>query len=192
MIQSYENEIRQDIHNWINNFLNHPNPNTSGELLCPFAKSILDSGKLRIEVNSTLFSPAFYDKMIPTFDPSKEEVLILASTTDDRSKAELSSYCKYGNYIHYYKDDIYLMDFHPDDSDEAEEQFGTSDYSDVDPVPYTMLFVQKLSSLVKASRQLQLRNYYDKWEHLDYINLVKPREILWKMFKNHHANTLTS
>ena len=178
-------KIEKDIHCWVYEFLAKTNELLGWLPVCPYAAKALHEERARIAINTNLFSESFYEKYIPTFDHHKEDILILVSTLNERSFTEFNGFITKQNQCILWKEDVFIMGSHPDDTEEGIELFGTNEYNDEEVGPYPMIFVQKLSDLVHESRKLQKTNYYDNFKVKDYKQLVDEREELYKRMIHH-------
>jgi hypothetical protein len=156
-----EQEITEDLNNWIRDFVEKPNPLLNGWAPCPYARQARISNSIEIVFSDPQQLISSVERGL-LFLESKDVVIICFDHTAI-SADEVEEMVKIHNYALMPRDYVILED-HPD----AEEilngvkmNFGKCG----------LLLVQKLSKLNAASDQLREKGYYDTWpdENLDAV-----------------------
>lgn len=167
--------IKQDIIEWMKGSVFKSNETCSGMTLCPFAEKIYQQKRLKIV--TSIESGKTYQDYALTFDKSKYDIIIFADIHYPQTPQELHDDIDLFNNVNF-KNDIYLMAFHPDETDEAAELFGDFFGSDIEVPDYSMVFIQKLLKLDDAAKNLEDTAYYDNWKLKEYKKLVIERRRL--------------
>ena len=175
-------EIKQDVRNWSEHFLEVRNEHLGGMPACPFAKSTWKLKKVRVELKP---KRSWYKKtlnsILDSFNCDKHELLIFCDLYDSYSPEDLGLVTEAYNTFYNLKD-LYFMSFHPDDPATVEDQEFLvnpgKDHDDSVSYPmysYSMMLVQKFSQLQEASDKLHRMGYYKRWPKNYYNEVVKSR-----------------
>ncbi len=175
-------EIKQDVRNWSEHFLEVRNEHLGGMPACPFAKSTWKLKKVRVELKP---KRSWYKKtlnsILDSFNWDKHEILIFCDLYHSYSPEDLGLVTEAYNTFYNLKD-LYFMSFHPDDPATVEDQeFLVNPGKDHDnsvsyPMySYSMMLVQKFSQLQEASDKLHRMGYYKRWPKNYYNEVVKSR-----------------
>lgn len=157
-----EREIREQLKEWINNFVGKPNKLLKNWPPCPFARQALFSNLVEIFFNdndrdidsfitSNLYRLSTLEVLIFCIDPKKIDPVRLSEKIDI-----LNQLLKKYDYV--------LLEDHPDQPEilnGVSMNFGKC----------ALVLAQKLSKLNDASEELRKIGYYDHWpkENLDYV-----------------------
>ena len=175
-------EIKQDVRNWSEHFLEVRNEHLGGMPACPFAKSTWKLKKVRVELKP---KRSWYKKtlnnILDSFNWNKHEILIFCDLYHSYSPEDLGNVTEAYNTFYNLKD-LYFMSFHPDDPATVEDQEFLvnpgKDHDDSVSYPmysYSMMLVQKFSQLQEASDKLHRMGYYKRWPKNYYNEVVKSR-----------------
>jgi len=175
-------EIKQDVRNWSEHFLEVRNEHLGGMPACPFAKSTWKLKKVRVELKP---KRSWYKKtlnsILDSFNWDKHEILIFCDLYHSYSPEDLGLVTEAYNTFYNLKD-LYFMSFHPDDPATVEDQEFLvnpgKDHDDSVSYPmysYSMMLVQKFSQLQEASDKLHRMGYYKRWPKNYYNEVVKSR-----------------
>lgn len=142
--------MSQWVASWVED-LSKPNAET-GMALCPFAKKAWDAGDVKVVETQDLWSAVHQE--VETFGQHK--VVVCARDGFEESYEELEAACTALNRWFAFKGmDIWLLASHMDK---------------------TLVFVQRLSELVLASRALEKLGYYAGYADEDYQRLIAQRD----------------
>tara|TARA_R100001015_G_scaffold18490_2_gene11779 strand:- start:2476 stop:3063 length:588 start_codon:yes stop_codon:yes gene_type:complete len=168
-------DVKQDMENWITNYLDIPNEYYNGIKPCPFAKK------------------AWFDNKVKVILGHKEEVLMELDDWDDKHQLVavifkdfegLDDWCQSLN-PELSKEDLYLMAHEPLDEDEYEEGDPTltsESWGKVTDEVYGWVFIQRLSEVCKYSDILSKQDYY-KDLPADFLAYVDSRRSYYEGFK---------
>ena len=132
-----EESIRKEIRDWSKHSLEKANENYNGFPPCPYAAKAWIDNKVDIQFK---------------YDLSPEKLYENISHYNDKYEAISNDA--------FHNKDIYVMGCHPeDDTNEIIE--SDSFETEVDDV-YSMIFIQRLSLLERASEKLRSKGYYDR------------------------------
>lgn len=151
--------IVQELHNWMQNFVEKPNPMLAGWAPCPFARQarinnlveIVFADSLLDSLHSSLDLLDHKDVVVICFDHKKITAESLEQLVSDQNKIIMEK-------------DYVILEDHPDKQELVNGvQMNFSKCG--------LLLLQKLSKLNQASEQLRAKNYYEHWpkEVLDYV-----------------------
>ena len=173
-----EDSIRKEIRDWSKHSLEKANENYNGFPPCPYAAKAWIDNKVDIQFKYDLSPEKLYENISHYND--KYELIILVDleyeVEPDRFHGYLEGINEAISNNAFQDKDIYVMGFHPED-DVNEIIESDSFETEVDDV-YSMIFIQRLSLLERASEKLRSKGYYDR-THGNY----KVDEILQKRNK---------
>ena len=173
-----EESIRKEIRDWSKHSLEKANENYNGFPPCPYAAKAWIDNKVDIQFKYDLSPEKLYENISHYND--KYELIILVDLEYELEPDRFHGYLEGINEAisnNAFQDkDIYVMGFHPED-DVNEIIESDSFETEVDDV-YSMIFIQRLSLLERASEKLRSKGYYDR-THGNY----KVDEILQKRNK---------
>ena len=157
-----EESIRKEIRDWSKHSLEKANENYNGFPPCPYAAKAWIDNKVDIQFKYDLSPEKLYENISHYND--KYELIILVDLEYELEPDRFHGYLEGINEAisnNAFQDkDIYVMGFHPeDDTNEIIE--SDSFETEVDDV-YSMIFIQRLSLLEKASEKLRSKGYYDR------------------------------
>lgn len=144
-------KIKQEISNWVKDYLDVPNEYYNGLKPCPFAHKAWFGDKTKTilgDKQTVLENVAFFDRSkdltIVVYDPDKEE--------------DMDDWCESLNKVIGFTD-LFLIVFNPYD-DPDDPRLHEDAYKTVVDYPYGAVFIQSLSELKKASSLLDRQGYY--------------------------------
>ena len=157
-----EESIRKEIRDWAKHSLEKANENYNGFPPCPYAAKAWIDNKVDIQFKYDLSPEKLYENISHYND--KYELIILVDLEYELEPDRFHGYLEGINEAisnNAFQDkDIYVMGFHPeDDTNEIIE--SDSFETEVDDV-YSMIFIQRLSLLERASEKLRSKGYYDR------------------------------
>ena len=157
-----EESIRKEIRDWSKHSLEKANENYNGFPPCPYAAKAWIDNKVDIQFKYDLSPEKLYENISHYND--KYELIILVDLEYELEPDRFHGYLEGINEAisnNAFQDkDIYVMGFHPED-DVNEIIESDSFETEVDDV-YSMIFIQRLSLLEKASEKLRSKGYYDR------------------------------
>ena len=162
-------QIKDSIVQWMKEFAEAPHPLWNDMPPCPYAKSArLKSNGLDIVVQGT---EDYYDSIrqgVAVFKESVTEVMLIVAHT----VVDPIQYTQQINEINQtiLSDGLILLTDHPAI---VEFNHGVS----VQQGTYVITFIQHISTLLAASKQLHKTAYYDNWEPSQYKSVVTDRFI---------------
>ena len=157
-----EDSIRKEIRDWSKHSLEKANENYNGFPPCPYAAKAWIDNKVDIQFKYDLSPEKLYENISHYND--KYELIILVDLEYELEPDRFHGYLEGINEAisndAFQDKDIYVMGFHPeDDTNEIIE--SDSFETEVDYV-YSMIFIQRLSLLERASEKLRSKGYYDR------------------------------
>jgi len=157
-----EDSIRKEIRDWSKHSLEKANENYNGFPPCPYAAKAWIDNKVDIQFKYDLSPEKLYENISHYND--KYELIILVDLEYELEPDRFHGYLEGINEAisndAFQDKDIYVMGFHPeDDTNEIIE--SDSFETEVDDV-YSMIFIQRLSLLERASEKLRSKGYYDR------------------------------
>ena len=157
-----EESIRKEIRDWSKHSLEKANENYNGFPPCPYAAKAWIDNKVDIQFKYDLSPEKLYENISHYND--KYELIILVDLEYELEPDRFHGYLEGINEAisnnSFQDKDIYVMGFHPeDDTNEIIE--SDSFETEVDDV-YSMIFIQRLSLLERASEKLRSKGYYDR------------------------------
>ena len=151
-------ELKQYIDQWVKS-LSVKRPEIGNFPICPF------SGKAKYH----LISSTFYGGVREALDKIGEYDIIIINLEEHYTPDELEKEVDlYNNNLRH--DDIYIFYDHPDQLENINGVVTNNK-------KYTLLLIQKLSDLNKASDSLKKTNYYSYWTKQYYDKIVTKREV---------------
>lgn len=157
-----EESIRKEIRYWSKHSLEKANENYNGFPPCPYAAKAWIDNKVDIQFKYDLSPEKLYENISHYND--KYELIILVDLEYELEPDRFHGYLEGINEAisnNVFQDkDIYVMGFHPED-DVNEIIESDSFETEVDDV-YSMIFIQRLSLLERASEKLRSKGYYNR------------------------------
>ena len=150
--------VKQDIEQWIMNFVEVPHPNLGGWPPCPYARS----ARLRKSFDVRLGQDPYFDlKNISRWGLGTWEVIIMVYDPEQWSHEQLSVSIDHANREWLLHSDIIALEDHPADPEivnGVKMNQGT----------YALALVQSLSDLNNRARAMAARGFYHAWPE-DYL-----------------------
>jgi hypothetical protein len=153
--------IQQQLHEWLIDFVEKPNPLLNGWAPCPHARKSRISGKFGIkfttganlvsDIEAAAQELTDRDVIAICFDPADISAQNLAQLVSEQNQKLMLN-------------DVLLLEDHPDDEEWLNGVKMNFEHCGI-------VFVQQLSKINQASAQLRDRGYYDHWpqENLDSV-----------------------
>ena len=175
-----EESIRKEIRDWSKHSLEKANENYNGFPPCPYAAKAWIDNKVDIQFKYDLSPEKLYENISHYND--KYELIILVDLEYELEPDRFHGYLEGINEAisnNAFQDkDIYVMGFHPeDDTNEIIE--SDSFETEVDDV-YSMIFIQRLSLLERASEKLRSKGYYDRTYGNYKVDEILPENVIRK------------
>lgn len=154
-------KAKQDILNWVENFVEQSNPSLNGWSPCPFARRSRLENKLHICQGSELSQDV--TDLVSSWD-DKNDVVIFVYNKEKYTVDELSTYIEQINMERALPNDILILEDHPDDPEVVN---GVS----LNQGQYILVLCQRFSKVNLASAELKDQGYYDLWpkEYFDRV-----------------------
>lgn len=160
--------IHKDIREWIA-FLQKPQTKLNKFPVCPFAKSAVKSGSIRIVIHSTGCLESYLRGIIDAWKHDPLQVLVCVDL-QDHSREGLDHICdRINRWSMLPKTDLVLLADHPD------EPFFLNGVQTSQGC-YRMVLIQRLSELNDHSDSLQKTNYYSVWTKDNLKRVVEWRQ----------------
>jgi hypothetical protein len=155
------NVIKQEMENWIVNYLDKPNKHFNNIPVCPFAKKAWFDNKVKVLLGSE--KEALHE--LKHWDDNYDLVVIVYSEWDKIREWESAVNAKV------YEEDLYVMVFDSSDTT-AEDPEDQGDWGVLTDDVYSWVFIQRLSEVEKYSNILEKGGYYKNSspEFMQYIN----------------------
>jgi hypothetical protein len=153
--------IRQQLQDWLLDFVEKPNPLLNGWAPCPYARKSRIDGKFNVKfctaqtlvetIKSAASELGQYDVVAVCIDPAEISAVDLELAVSAQNQQLMPA-------------DVLLLEDHPSAPEVlngVNMNFG----------PCAIVFVQQLSKINEASDQLRRNGYYDHWpqENLDDV-----------------------
>jgi hypothetical protein len=156
---------KQDLSEWIINFLDVPQETLNNIAPCPFAKSALVNNKIRFIVGSESIVQDMLT-LNTKWDSNYEGVVLIYSA--DINAENFVNSVEYVNNLFYRYSGLLALEDHPQISEDiAGLRFNNNKYA--------IVIVQQAEKLRKASEMLSKRDYYKNWTHKDLDKVVNWR-----------------
>jgi hypothetical protein len=149
--------IRQQLEQWLTNFVEQPNPLLNNWSPCPYARQARLSNKIFTVFDSPLEIHQYTNKL------EDYDAVILCFDHTKFSAGQIELFTTHVNSILMWQDYVVLED-HPDSEEyvnEVKMNFGKCG----------LMILQRLSKLNTAANQLKNKGYYNTWsqENLDEV-----------------------
>ena len=154
-------KAKQDILNWVENFVEQSNPSLNGWSPCPFARRSRLENRLQICEGSELLQDT--SDLISSWD-DKYDVVIFVYDKEQYTVDELSTHIEQINKEHALPKDILILEDHPSDL-EIVNGVGMNQGQ------YILVLCQRFSKVNLASADLKDQGYYNMWpkEYFDRV-----------------------
>lgn len=166
-------EAKQNILNWLEDFVEKPNLLMNGWPPCPYAKE----ARLRNRVN---ILPIDKNKLVETLESealkikaSQFDVSIIALLPENFLSIQETKELTLKFRQQWVAEDIYLLKDHPEDHE-------FSGAIKMNHGELQLFFIQKLSALEKASKDLSDAGYYKGWDPEYFARVVGARQAFKK------------
>lgn len=160
--------VKQDIHDWIQNFLGKRNPNLNNWAPCPYARQALREKRVDIRIGTI---PERDAKSLASADFTDFDVVLFVYNPTMFDADDFSARIQLLN-RQLSAQDMLALDDHPDNKETVNDvTFNNGQYA--------LMFTQSLSKLNSAAQILAAKGYYDTWpeEYLTdlFAGRVDPR-----------------
>jgi hypothetical protein len=156
---------KQDLTDWIINFLDVPQAILNNVAPCPFAKTALVSGKIRFVMGSDSVVQDMLALNVK-WDSEYEGVVLIYPS--DINAENFSNSVEYVNNLFYRHSGLLALEDHP----QIPEIIAGLNFNNN---KYAIVIVQRAEKLHKASKMLQKRGYYKNWQPQDIDAVVSWR-----------------
>lgn len=162
---------RQEIHNWVNNYLDRPSDFYGGNKPCPFAKPAIEQGEVKIVVGNV----SMIRDVVSTWDDEYRVVIICVPESESDP---VEDYCDGQNdFFRECESDLILIPFLPSEDDPDDPELDPEDWGALTDEAYTPVFVQRVHEVNKYSRILESRGYYEQVSPEFWAWVQKRREL---------------
>jgi hypothetical protein len=161
-----ESQIKQDLEQWLVNFVEQSNPLLNNWPPCPYARQ----ARLGNKINIVFDSPLEIAQYVSCLD--KYDVVVLCFDHKNYSTSQIELFAKHLNSILTLQDYVVLED-HPDSEEfvnGVKMNFGKCG----------LMILQRLSKLNTAADQLRDKGYYTTWSDENLVEVVNWRYDLCK------------
>lgn len=159
-------QAKQDILNWVENFVEQNNPNLNDWSPCPFSRRSRLENKLNIMEGNYIFKDV--ESLVLSWDDSFDVVMFVYDK-DRYTVKELTTYVEELNKDFTLSKDILVLEDHPDDPEIVN---GVT----MNQGQYILVLCQRFSKVNLASAELKDQGYYDLWPKEYYDRVVSWRE----------------
>ena len=160
------NQAKQDILNWVENFVEQGNPNLNGWSPCPFARRSRLENRLSILQGNDILHDV--TSLVQSWDDSNDVVAFIYDK-EQYTVDELSVHIEQLNMNCSLPKDILILEDHPDDPEIVN---GVS----MNQGQYILVLCQRFSKVNLASAELKEQGYYDLWTKEYYDRVAGWRE----------------
>ena len=161
-------QVKQEIRNWTENYLDVPSDHYNGSKPCPFAKKTLDNNEHRIEVSAE--HPA---RWYQEFAEDSKKIYIIAYQPDTIGLSEAVEELN----LKWAQDDVWGIAFEPGEDEPEDDGNDPEQWGSVTEEAYPMLLIQSLSETNNLSLSLEKKGYYNKCSP-DFMDYVQSRKDL--------------
>jgi hypothetical protein len=163
------------IEQWILNDLSKKKDFLGDMPVCPYAAEAMLKNRVVIKICDSTNEFDFLEQALKDFSVKKSQIHIVAiPSTTQICPQEFQSFVENCR-ERYFTQDIWILYDHPEIKEEV-EGFSFNQGS------HSLFIIQKLSELVKTSRDLQSTEYYKKWPADYFSDVVKLRENYYDRF----------
>ena len=158
--------VKQDIENWIVNFVEVPHPALGGWAPCPYARSARLKKSYDVHVG---VDPYFDLKNRARWGMGDKEVIIYAYDPVEWPYELFSDSLKNANHEHLLRNDILALEDHPSD---VEMVSGVC----MNQGKYALALVQSLSDLNNKAKLMAEKGFYHNWPEEYLAGLFEHRK----------------
>jgi hypothetical protein len=153
---------KQDLSDWIINFLDVPQKNLNDIAPCPFAKAALLNNKIRFVLGS---ESVVQDMLMlnANWDNKYEGVVLIYPS--DINVEKFAQSVDYVNEYYYQHSGLLALEDHP----QVKENIAGLHFNNH---KYAIVIIQQAEKLRKASQMLSIRGYYKNWTKSDLDAVV--------------------
>jgi hypothetical protein len=151
LLTSDLNTIKQEIENWIVNYLDIPSKYYSGLKPCPFAKKAWFEDKVKVVLGNSVKVlqevdnwNGLHDLIIVIYDADSWNSESWIRSQNEKVSAK----------------NLYLMAFNPSDEEPDDECLDPEEWGQITDDVYGMVFIQELSNLMYYTDLLKKQGYY--------------------------------
>lgn len=154
-------QVKQDIEQWMINFVEVPHPALGGWPPCPFARQARIKRSFEVYLGS---DPYFDLKNRARYGMGNKEVVIYVYNPQEWTHELFAASIESANREHLLPRDILALEDHPAD---VENVNGVV----MNQGKYAMALVQSLSDLNTKAKQMAAKGFYDSWPE-DYLQAL--------------------
>jgi hypothetical protein len=163
--------IKSELRLWAKKYLTPNSPHFNGMPACPFAENALERDHVEIRIGFGWSYSSIMDTARRF--PQTKSIVIHAEVNPEKSSADFHKDLNDIN-PQLAKSNLWLIGFHPDDPDP--DFADDDDFTPLVDEPYAMVFVQRLTELDDASRQLEAQRYYKGASSKEVKHLYQRRQ----------------
>lgn len=155
--------MKEQIIKWMTDFVEQPNAKLGNWMPCPFARRARLENKIEIVKGEDA-----YNDCLRELDWSDKDVYVFWYPTEQYTGQQITDLTKQLN-ERLMPTNIVVLDDHPNNIETINEvvmNFGQA----------TLLIVQQLDELTRASEQLKQKGYYDHWSKHNLDEVVNWRD----------------
>jgi hypothetical protein len=166
--------VSEDIINWSKKFVEKIS-DINDMPVCPYARGCRIKKTFKVEeVSSKEDLLNLTVQWCNKIKKTKYQIVVIGCTDLSISAEQLDSSVEAFNYA-YMPKDIYLMASHHDQSGEVDFLYDNDFETDNE---FSMILIQRLAELEKASQNLKKKGYYKNWDKEYYKHTVQTRKNL--------------
>lgn len=182
-----EKAVVKEIMQWSAHVLEKPNAYFNNLPPCPYARAAWLEDKVSILFKHEDSYQVLYS-CVSQFDDAFD-IVIIVDLSDAKSPDEFHEYFESLNEVisngMFIDKDIWVMGFHPDD--EPSDFVKDVSFTPENDTVYSLIFVQRLSTLQQAADKLDKKGYYKSYaDEYDAADIFERRTELYGRLSNGH------
>lgn len=154
-------EVKQDIDDWIENFLEVKNPALGNFPPCPYARSARLKQSYEVHLGTHVLDDLL---ALSQQGLNNKEVVIYAYPNDQYQAQEFRNLLMQANEMFLLNKDIIALDDHPNDIESVNGVI-------MNQGTYTLAMAQCLSDLNAKAKLVAKQGFYDAWDE-DYLQMI--------------------
>jgi len=159
-------KVKQNIEQWIKNFVEVPHPSLGGWPPCPYARA----ARLRNTYEVLVGNDPYYDlKNRARWGLNNKEVIIYVYDPEEWNHVQLSSSITSANQEYLLRNNLIALEDHPDDPEIIN---GVC----MNQGTYALALVQSLSDLNERAKTIARQGFYHNWPEEYLLELFQYRE----------------
>ncbi|MEH2193497.1 MAG: hypothetical protein V7K98_12800 [Nostoc sp.] len=161
------NQVKEYIWDWVNNYLNVPNPDLAGFPPCPYSRKVMLENRFEIRWFQGADLLQVLTEIAKTWSDDIE-VMILVTDPRNISYNDTNDLITEVNKTILAKENLVALRDHPDTVSDLPRSSATNG-------KYVLVFVQRLKKLNEATEQLSKNGYYQHWSNEELEDIVNWR-----------------